>query len=161
MCIQCSVCILILLIHNRFQPCEENYMASYNGYCRILFSFPGTEVQIVPNHSKSSVREISPDSFANFLSYNWEWSSHPQSLHVVYVISPCAHPKILISFLVLSLVQRGVTGKQKLYVEVDEQLQELLVFPPGNPQRKWKILFPCWNFLSSSDQGLCVSWSIP
>lgn len=50
-----TVCILILLICNYFQLCEENYVASYNGYCTMLFSFPDTEVQIIPIHSENCV----------------------------------------------------------------------------------------------------------
>lgn len=137
----CSVCIFVLLICDYFQLCE-NYMASCNGYSTTLFSFPGTEVQIFPIHNENSVKEISPDSFTNFLSYHWEQSSHPQSPHLFYVISPVLIPKSLISFLILALVQRGMTVE---HVEVDKWLQDLIFFPRKSPM-KMENPFPLLKF---------------
>lgn len=117
-------------------------MASYNGYCTTLFSFPDTDVQIAPIHNENSVKEISPDSFTNFLSYHREQSSHPQIPHLFHAILT---QKSLISFLVLALIQRVMTVNQKLDVKVGKQIQELFFFPMRSPV-KMENPFPLLKF---------------
>lgn len=58
MYMQCFNCILILLIRNYFQLCEENYMARYNALLHNVIEFSRYRGPI-PIRNEKSVKEIS------------------------------------------------------------------------------------------------------
>lgn len=146
---------IFVLIYNYFHFCKENYMASYNGYCTMLLGVP--EVQIIPIHSENFMKEISIDSFTNFLSNHWEQCSYPQNPHLFYTISPWSHSKIFNNFFSLGTGSKEYDCKAETSCKCWWTASGFTFFPPENPPWKRKILFPLWNFLSNSGlKALCL-----